>query len=159
MKMVTNQTRQELAKQSTVNLLMQVSKWSSIYDYLIEEGYDIRNQSESEQSEETKSHRSLRDIDTMIMCLFIYTRHVYGKENYTVSSLAKAMSSKDYNERKACEGRIKRTLSSIAGYQIVDFYRDQHQGKRECIRLEGTDLLFNFLETKFYELGDVIDND
>lgn len=148
MKMEQEQTKQQMAFSSTVSLMTQISKWGRIRPFLHEQGYVP----ESEDLE-TKSKRSLVDTDTMIMCMLIYFRHSLGKELYTVGSLAEAMDGSSYNARKAREGKIKRTLSTIAGYQVIDFYRDQHRGKRECIRIEATDLLITFIEDHFFTLA------
>ena len=148
MKMEQEHTKKQLAISSTVSLITQLSKWGGIYLFLREQGYVL----EAEDLE-AKSKRSLVDTDTMTMSMLIYLRHSLGQELYTVGSLAEAMDGSSYNARKAREGKIKRTLSAIAGYQIIDFYRDQHRGKRECIRIEATDLLINFIEDNFFTLA------
>ena len=129
------------------DFLTQIIKWSNVYSFLLEEGY-----TPDSENQELKSKKCLVDHDTMVMCMFIYLKQKFSpdEEQYTVGSLAHTMVGSSYNARKACEGKIKRALIAIAGYQIVDFYRDQHRGQRECIRIEATDLLVEFMENMFF---------
>lgn len=128
-----------------LSYLRQTGKWSEIYQYLISNGYKLQD-----EEEEQKSKRALMDQDTMTMALLVYLNNAFDKPTHTVSSLSKAMDNSDYNARKAMERWVSRTIRSIAGYQIIDFYIDQHQGERTCIRLEATDLLINFIENHLF---------
>lgn len=127
--------------------LMQVGKWSDIYKFLIKNGYCPVNDDQDEQ----KNKRVLVDLDTSIMALLIYLNYSLNKEGHTIGSLAKAMDGSDYNARKARERKIMRTLQTIAGYEVIDFYRDSHKGERNCIRIEATNLLIDFVENHLFK--------
>jgi len=133
------------------DFLTQIIKWPNVYSFLLEQGY-----TPDPENQELKSKKCLVDNDTMVMCMYIYMKKNLSpnEDQYTVGSLAHTMVGNGYNARKACEGKIKRALTAIAGYQIVDFYRDQHIGKRECIRIEATELLVDFMEDNFFNLDD-----
>lgn len=128
------------------NYLKQNGKWSHIHKFLIEKGYNP----EEDQEEEQKNKRVLVDQDTTTMAMLIYFHYGLGLEAHTVGSLARAMDGSSYNARKARERKIMRTLKAIAGYDIIDFYRDTHKGERNCIRIEATDLLLEFIENHFF---------
>lgn len=133
------------------DFLTQITKWSNVYSFLLEQGYIPEP-----ENQELKSKKCLVDNDTMVMCMYIYMKQKFSpnEEQYTVGSLANTMVGNSYNARKACEGKIKRALIAIAGYQIVDFYRDQHRGQRECIRIEALPLLVDFMDNNFFNLND-----
>lgn len=129
-----------------LNYLQQEAHWANIYNFIISRGYQKAINSE----EELQMKRALTDHDTCIMAMLIYLHYSLAKEVHTVSSLAKAMDNSSLKARKARERKILRVLKVIAGYQLIDFYRDTHQGDRTCIRIEPNDLLIEFLENHFF---------
>lgn len=144
--------RRRQATSLTLAYLRQTGKWSKIYPFLMEKGYVIEGSADDEQ----KSKRCLLDQDTTIIAMLIYLAFSSKKPSYTVGSLAKALDNSSHNAKKAMERKVSRLLISIAGYQIIDFYKDTHKGDRECIRIEATDLLIEFIEQHFFDLWGVI---
>lgn len=138
-------------KQATAFLvlhyLQQEAYWADIYSFILSRGY----QKAANLEEELQMKRALTDHDTCIMAMLIYLHYSLAKETHTVSSLAKAMDNSSLKARKARERKILRVLKMIAGYQLIDFYRDTHKGDRECIRIEANDLLIEFLENHFFK--------
>lgn len=130
-----------------LNYLQQEAQWADIYQFILSRGYQKVANSEAE----LQMKRALTDHDTCIMAMLIYLHYNLGREVHTVSSLAKAMDNSSLNARKARERKILRALKMIAGYQLIDFYRDTHRGDRTCIRIEANDLLIEFLENHFFK--------
>ncbi|MBK8453030.1 MAG: hypothetical protein WAQ53_02055 [Thiofilum sp.] len=149
--MTTEQDESALAQKKATALLVlhylqQEAQWADIYPFILSRGYQkVAN------PEELQMKRALTDHDTCIMAMLIYLHYSLAKETHTVSSLAKAMDNSSLNARKARERKILRALKMIAGYQLIDFYRDTHQGERTCIRIEANDLLIEFLENHFFK--------
>lgn len=142
------EARKQITRQNVVQHLRSISKWGSkIYPFVLENGYC----SDQEKKEEKKSKRALNGQYAATLSLLLYHRYATYDEAFTVRSLAKAIDGEDVNSRKAQERQIMRLLQSTACYQLIDFYRDTHQGNRECIRIEPTELLINFFENCFFK--------
>lgn len=126
-----------------VDHLRQVGKWSELYPYLIENGYE-------KKYGERINKNNLLDSETKDICLVLYTHLFSGKEPFTIRSLSKIIASSDENSRIAKSRKIKRLLESVEQYNIIEYYKDTHKGNRECTRIEPTDLLINFIELHFF---------
>ena len=133
--------------EQVVAQLFSNSRWGcKIYPFLLGRGY----QPEQDEREEKKSLRALNGQDFATMALLLYHRQAVYDEPFTVRSLAKAMDNSDDNARKAQERQVMRLLKATAGYQLIDFYRAQHKGHRECIHVVPDDALIDFLENDFF---------
>lgn len=135
--------RQTITAKLVLQFLMQIGRWSQIYPYLEKNGYQ-------KKPNEKPHKKALLDNETAIICLVIYTNLYYENERFSVRSLAKQLDSTDEKATNAKARKVRRLLSSIEQYNIINFYTDKHEGNRQCIRVEATDLLINFIETHLF---------
>lgn len=128
-----------------LKLLLQLSKWGEIHPFLLENGY-------LPQAPNTEKHckRVLVDLDTFVVALLLYGRYSDGGDHYTLRSLATALDDADFNATKAMEKKLKLLFERVEIYQIINVYKDIHQGKRECLRIEATPKLVQFIESKLF---------
>lgn len=129
-----------------INQLLQLSRWSRVYPYLLEQGY-----SKNIPNRERISKRALVDLDTFVIALLLYNNYVSGNAPYTLRSLAKALDGEDFNSIKSMEKKLKLLFEKISNYKIINTYKDTHIGKRECTRIEPTQTLINFIETQCFK--------
>lgn len=123
--------------------LLQLARWNGVYEYLLELGY-----TPVKSGAEKQSLKALRDTDTYIVSLYLSDRYCDGGELFTLRSLAIAMDGKELNAIKAREKRLKLLFERLERFQLINFYKDIHNGDRVCWRVEPTSKLINFMKTR-----------
>lgn len=123
--------------------IIQLAKWGGIYPYLLESGY-----TPASEGTEKQAKRALVDLDTYLVALLICHKSYDGGEAFTLRSLSMVMDGDDFNSIKAMEKRLKLLFERVERFNIINFYKDTHRGKRECWRIEATPTLMTFMETR-----------
>lgn len=126
-----------------IGQLVQLAKWDGLYAYLLKSGYVPTN-----TGLERQSKRALRDLDTYVVSLLLCDKYCDGAKPFTLRSLAMAIDGEDFNSIKAREKKLKLLFERLEMFEIINFYKDIHQGNRECWRIEARSKLINFIKTE-----------